>query len=138
MQKGVPPPKNFNAGTLFLIPKTGLPLVEDTRPIVVGNTFNRIIASALRNSIMDAAAEIIGTDQTAYIPGRRMTKNLREVNEDFYAALEDEVAHDLALFDFKKAFDNCRVQTSASALTTGLSSSAAGSPSFLVCGGNFP
>jgi len=136
MQKGVPPPKNFNAGTLFLIPKTGLPLVEDTRPIVVGNTFNRIIASALRNSIMDAAAEIIGTDQTAYIPGRRMMKNLREVNEDFYAALEDEVTP--ALFDFKKAFDNCRVQTSASALTTALSSSAAGSPSFLVCGGNFP
>ena len=106
MQKGVPPPKNFNAGTLFLIPKTGLPLVEDTRPIVVGNTFNRIIASALRNSIMDAAAEIIDSDQTAFIPGRRMTDNLREVNEDFYAALEGEVTHDLALFDFKKAFDS--------------------------------
>ena len=63
-------------------------------------------ASALRNSIMDAAAAIIDPDQTAYIPGRRMTNNLREVNEDFYAALEDEVAHDLALFDFKKAFDS--------------------------------
>ena len=106
-----PPPPDFNGGLLYLIPKKGLGTVEDTRPIVVSNTDNRIVATIFNRLIIDALSDIIDTDQKGFIPGRSMKDHLNYFNENFYKALEEGNSYDLLLYDFEKAFDSCSHDT---------------------------
>ena len=106
--KGEPPPENFNAGTLILIPKKDTGWIDDTRPIVISNAANRIVASIIRHSITPSIAEIIDPNQNGFLPSRKMEDNIEFFNENFYKALEigDDI-YSIILFDFAKAFDSC-------------------------------
>lgn len=104
---GLTPPPGFNGGLLYLLPKKGLGTIEDTRPIVVSNTENRIIATVFNRMIIDALSDIIDPDQKGFIPGRLMKDHLLHFNESFYKALEENSPYDLLLYDFEKAFDSC-------------------------------
>ena len=106
LQAGVNPPPDFNAGTLHLVPKKGTPLIQDTRPIVVNNTDNRIIASAVKTSLTEVLGPLIDPAQTGSLPGRSMEDNILFFNEKFYGAMEGGEDYDLILFDFAKAFDS--------------------------------
>ncbi len=54
LSEGASIPKGFNDGFLFLLPKKGTNLPDDTRPLSVTNAFNRIIASGVVSSITPA------------------------------------------------------------------------------------
>lgn len=102
-------PLDFNAARLVLLAKSDSHLIEDTRPININNTDNRIIARAIVIAIESAFDDLIDEKQKMFIHGRNMTAHVRDVNDFFYShnsALEnDEQAHVLFL-DTKKAFDS--------------------------------
>ena len=101
------PTADFNGGLLYLIPKKGLGTIEDTRPIVVSNTDNRIIATIFNRLIVNSLEEIIDKDQKGFLPGRLMKDHILFFNEAFYKAQEEGESYDLLLYDFEKAFDSC-------------------------------
>jgi ribonuclease HI len=107
LMNGTPPPPSFNSGILHLIPKTGTGWIDDTRPIVVSNADNRIIANIIRWSISPSLAGIIDPAQQGFLPGRHMDTLLEFFNESFYKALEEDEGYSMLLFDFAKAFDSC-------------------------------
>ena len=93
---GVKPPKEFNLGLLFLLPKLNTGFANDTRPISVTNCANRIVAKILVWCIMPALINCLHSAQKGSIPGRRGAEHIRALNELFYKAVEDERL--LALF----------------------------------------
>ena len=104
---GVVPPAGFNYGVLFLLPKKGLGTPEDTRPISVTNACNRIIAKGVLSCIIPALKEFIHSSQKGFIPGRESGDHIRELNEQFYKALEVNDSELFVLFvDTQKAFDS--------------------------------
>ena len=79
-------------------------LAEETRPLSIGNTANRLLASAYRLRWEPLLAPRISPYQRGFLPGRSMLRNVVEVEHDaMMAALEREDAA-LVLFDFKAAF----------------------------------
>jgi len=108
MCKGtVTPPDDFNGGLLYLIPKKGLGVVEDTRPIVVSNADNRLIATTIHSLIILPLSDIIDPKQTGFLPSRIMNDHVLYFNEAFYGAKSKGGHYDLLLYDFAKAFDSC-------------------------------
>jgi len=101
------PPDDFNGGLLYLIPKKGLGVVEDTRPIVVSNADNRLIASTIHTLIIDPLSGIIDPKQTGFLPSRIMNDHVLYFNEAFFGAKSKGGHYDLILYDFAKAFDSC-------------------------------
>ena len=106
LRKGEPPPNDFNAGSLVLLPKKGLGTAEDTRPLVINNTDNRIIAKCIKNSINDSLEGLLSHHQNGFREGRSTDTNVSFFNEKFYSALERGEMYDVLLADFQKAFDS--------------------------------
>ena len=106
LRAGKPPPDGFNAGSLVLLPKKGLGTAEDTRPLVINNTDNRIIAKCIKNSINDSLEKLLSTHQNGFREGRSTDTNVSFFNEKFYSALEQGKFYDVLLADFQKAFDS--------------------------------
>ena len=106
LRRGAPPPSDFNEGLLVLLPKKGLGTIEDTRPLVINNTDNRIIASCIKDSINDALESILSDHQNGFRDGRSTDSNVTYFNEKFYSALEDHRYYDILFADFQKAFDS--------------------------------
>ena len=96
----------FNAATLILLPKIESKLVGDTRPISVNNTCNRIIARALFFSVVDASQGLIGNYQKMFLPGRKMTDHLHDLNETYYKHVQQNTELYLLFTDNRKAFDS--------------------------------
>jgi hypothetical protein len=87
MAKGGPPPPGFNFASLFLIPKDSSINVEDTRPISVTNSDNRIIARALTISITPAVQATLHQSQKGFVPGRRGTEHVCDLSNLYYSHL---------------------------------------------------
>jgi ribonuclease HI len=107
LMDGVSPHPDFNSGILHLIEKKATGRISDTRPIVVSNADNRIIASIIRWAITPCIEEIIDHNQSGFLPGRSMLAHIEFYNERFYKALEDGDPYSVLFFDFAKAFDSC-------------------------------
>ena len=105
LAQGIQPPKGFNHGLLFLIPKDGTLEVTDYRPISVPNSVNRIISATIYQAIVPACQAIVSARQTA-MPGRQIGDNVRRFNELFYRAKQRKRTAYLLFVDFSKAFDN--------------------------------
>lgn len=103
---GNPPPPNFNTGILVLLPKKPTARIEDTRPLVVNNASNRIVAAAINASISPAVESILSDNQNGFRQNRSTATNIEYFNRRFYEALEHRKFYDLLLIDFKKAFDS--------------------------------
>jgi hypothetical protein len=97
---------NFNEATLFLLPKKETLEVEDTRPISVNNAGNRIVARVLFLAVVDASQKLIGDYQRMFLPGRRMTDHLRDINENYYQKVQDNLDYFILFTDNAKAFDS--------------------------------
>ena len=69
---------DYNATRLCLLAKTDTHLIDDTRPININNTDNRVIARAVVIVIADPIDEIVDDRQGMFIPGRDMCKFVRE------------------------------------------------------------
>ena len=103
---GNSPPDDFNAGLLYVLEKKPTNLAEDTRPLVVNNTDNRIISTCIRESITPSVDSILSPDQHGFRAGMSVDSNIEFFNEKFYSALDNEKFYDIMLVDFKKAFDS--------------------------------
>ena len=106
LMDGHPPPDDFNAGLLYVLEKKPTNLAEDTRPLVVNNTDNRIISTCIRESITPAVDSILSPDQHGFRAGMSVDSNIEFFNEKFYSAMDNESFYDIMLVDFKKAFDS--------------------------------
>ena len=106
MMKGDHPSHSFNAGILHLLPKKNTDRIEDTRPLVINNTNNRIIAAVIQKSINGAIESILSNNQNGFREERLTTTNINYYNEKFYAAMENKKFYDIIFVDFLKAFDS--------------------------------
>lgn len=106
IMRGNPPPPNFNTGILVLLPKKPTARIEDTRPLVVNNASNRIVAAAINASISPAVESVLSDNQNGFRPNRSTATNIEYFNRRFYEALEHKQFYDILLIDFKKAFDS--------------------------------
>ena len=80
--------------------------ISNYRPISLSNTDYKILAFILANRLQSVIANVINTDQTAYIKNRYMGFNIRLVNDiiDHYDRVQKHGL--LFMADFKKAFDS--------------------------------
>ena len=106
MHAGGKPPRDFNSGLLILLPKKPTGRIEDTRPLAINNTDNRILSACLRECITPALESVLSDDQWGFRPGRSVDDNILFFNERFYRSMEEEQVYDILLVDFKKAFDS--------------------------------
>ena len=106
LMDGDRPPANFNGGLLYVLPKKPTHLVEDTRPLVVNNTDNRIISTIIRESITPSIDTILSPDQHGFRADMSVDSNIEYFNEKFYSAMDNSKFYDVMLVDFKKAFDS--------------------------------
>ena len=106
LMDGHPPPDDFNAGLLYVLEKKPTNLAEDTRPLVVNNTDNRIISTCIRESITPSVDSILSPDQHGFRAGMSVDSNIEFFNEKFYSAMDNRKFYDIMLVDFKKAFDS--------------------------------
>jgi len=104
---------DFNASLLVLLPKKPTGHDEaagdfhapgDTRPLMLVDTSNRLLASALRFAVEPAIEQMIGANQRAFLQGRSILVNVLDLEVAMQrAALDDQEAFAL-LFDMRAAF----------------------------------
>ena len=106
MAAGAVPPEGFNHGLLFLIPKKGTCLPEDTRPISVTNAGNRILASVVVAAITPALQDVLHPSQKGFVEGRRGEDHIVDLNREFYSRLNRDAQYHILMMDTAKAFDS--------------------------------
>ena len=99
------PPRGFNFSRLNLLPKKSTFLPEDTRPISIPNSDNRVISTIIKNTIHDPVAAFLHKAQKAFIRGLHIQDHVYDVNKVFYQNFSKQQQHFLLLLDFKKAYD---------------------------------
>lgn len=103
---GRSPPPAFNAGHLHLFPKNDSQLVQDLRPITVGNAFNRIVAKLLVFAITPALQQLLSPSQKGFVPGRDGADSIETITEQYYSALLRKHQQFILFLDTRKAFDS--------------------------------
>lgn len=106
LMRGDLPPKGFNSGLLFLLPKKNTHLVSDTRPLSVTNTDNRILARIIANSIMPAVKALVNPAQKGFLEGIQGTDHIVDINSIFYSHVCRKKDSYLFFLDTAKAFDS--------------------------------
>ena len=96
----------FNHGRLFLIPKDDSYKVLSTRPIVIANADNRLVAKVMTTVMTPAAQAIIHPSQKGFVQGRVGSENIIELSELFYANLQHRQQIHILQIDTRKAFDS--------------------------------
>ena len=94
-------------GVLNLIPKqdkdTRIP--KNLRPITLLNTDYKIIEKCVANRLMAVAEEVIHMDQKGFMPGRRITANIRKLIDLEFICTKNEETGIILDLDIEKAFD---------------------------------
>jgi ribonuclease HI len=106
LANGNPPPLGFNFGLLHLFPKNHSLLIQDTRPITVSNTINRIIAKIITNAITPALQHILAPNQKGFIPGRQGADHITSITQHYYSSLDRKQQLYILFLDTAKAFDS--------------------------------
>jgi hypothetical protein len=91
MAQGEVPPRGYNHGRLYVIPKDDSHTLERTRPITVNNASNRILASAVATAISPSLHHLLEHSQKGFIPGRRGDEHVVDLNYDFYQSTRERV-----------------------------------------------
>ena len=103
----------FNLGNMVFLPKkpAGTDAIlgdfytaNDVRPLVIVNTDNRLMASAVRHCLEPILAQWISQNQQGFIKSRSMLANVIDIS---HRAQTVSLQHDrpgMLLFDFKAAF----------------------------------
>lgn len=101
-------PPSHKTSYLRLIPKSGKDsrVIANLRPITLSNTDHKLITKTYARKLTDLVAGSIGTEQTAYIPGRLINDNVRAMLSTIDLANEENVDGVLVSLDAKKAFDS--------------------------------
>ena len=110
IQKAIQREKMYDSarrGLITLIPKKDRDIfyVKNWRPITLLEVHYKILSKAIANRMKTSLNEIIHKDQTAFLKGRNISENVREVFDVMDAANSKNLAAVLILVDFEKAFD---------------------------------
>ena len=94
-------------GILNLIPKKNKDsrFLKNLRPITLLNADYKIIEKVIVNRMLPALDIIINNDQRGFLPGRRITTNIRKIFDIILIAAQDEIPGIILQIDFAKAFD---------------------------------
>ena len=106
LASGEHPPKGFNYGRLYIIPKDTSFRIDRTRPINVNNSSNRIITSVMVVVITPAMQALLEAAQKGFVEGRTGTEHVEDLNKVFYEAIRDKADVYVLFLDTKKAFDS--------------------------------
>ena len=102
-------PPSHKISFLRLIPKVGKDsrLIGNLRPITLSNTDHKLITKAYSKRLTAIVSDLIGQEQTAYIPGRLINDNIRSMLMTLDLANSDnDVDGSIISLDAKKAFDS--------------------------------
>ena len=99
-------PDSFNQARLFLIAKTDLLLIQDTRPISVTVCANRIVASCLASAITPLLQAFLEKSQKGFCPERVGTEHVHGLTSQFYGALSKKQQMFILSLDTARAFDS--------------------------------
>ena len=105
MRGSIKPPKDFNLGILYVIPKVLSHLVTDTRPITVTNTDYRILAKMIAKSLGKHLTTTLNPAQNLFLPQRKMDDNIDQVFSYYYKKQFKNKRSYLLFLDTAKAFD---------------------------------
>ena len=94
-------------GILNLIPKPGKDscYIKNLRPITLLNNDYKIIEKCIVNKIMPSLHTIINHDQRGFMPGRRISVNIRKLLDIVFFAVENNLEWLIISLDFAKCFD---------------------------------
>ena len=94
-------------GILNLIPKKDRDtrILKNLRPITLLNTDYKIVEKILVNRMMPALDIIIDPDQKGFMPGRRISSNIRKIMDIVKAAEIEDIPALIVQADIAKAFD---------------------------------
>ena len=104
---------DFNIGNMVFLPKKtagcdpnlgDFDTASDTRPLVLVNTDNRIIAGAVRSKLEPILAKWISHMQHGFLSGRSMLANSVDIQHAAQMVTLQNESGGLVLFDFKAAF----------------------------------
>ena len=105
--------QTFNHSLAFFLPKSSSGLTEDglpafrtsaTRPLMVTNTDNRIIAQAVRLALEPRIEHLIVDCQRGFLPGRSLLENVLDVEQDMVRRAAASPSAGAFFFDFEAAF----------------------------------
>ncbi|GKD05219.1 protein LAZ1 [Tanacetum coccineum] len=99
--------KETNHTFIALIPKVTTPLkVNDYRPISCCNVIYKCISKILTNRIIDGIKEVVSENQSAFVPGRRISDNIlitQELMHNYH--MDRGPPHCAFKVDIQKAYD---------------------------------
>ncbi|GJW91017.1 putative RNA-directed DNA polymerase, partial [Tanacetum coccineum] len=82
--------KEINHTFIALIPKVSTPhRINDYRPISCCNVIYKCISKILTNRIIEGIKEVVSDNQSAFVPGRRISDNILLTQELMYAYHRD-------------------------------------------------
>ena len=81
-------------------------MVDDTRPISVANSDNRLVAKIVTDTLVPAFQAFIEGSQRGFVPGRIGTTNVEIFAENYYSRLDKKKQYYILFLDTKKAFDS--------------------------------
>ena len=96
-------------GVITLLPKgayTGVPSLNDFRPISLTCCDYKIGAAVLANRLQKVINSIVNSDQTGYIKGRGTYQNIRLLDDIIWYLNVKSLPGSLIALDFSKAFDS--------------------------------
>ena len=95
-------------GVITLIPKKEKDplLLKNWRPITLLNVDYKIITKMIANRLKTMLDEVIGPQQTAYIPGRSITYTIRKILDILMYLEQHQQDAVLITVDFKRCFDS--------------------------------
>ena len=103
-------------GVLNLIPKVNKDTryLKNLRPITLLNCDYKIVDKTLANRMVPSLCEIINEDQTGFLPGRRITANIRKILD--LSSEEDNAENIVISSDFIKCFDRIEIESVLAAM----------------------
>ncbi|GJY71047.1 uncharacterized protein Tco_0474750 [Tanacetum coccineum] len=99
--------KELNHTIIALIPKVATPLkINDYRPISCCNVLFKCISKIISNRINDSLMDLVSLNQSAFVPGRRISDNILLTQELMHNYHLDRGPPRCAFkVDFQKAYD---------------------------------
>ena len=100
-------------GVINVIPKGNKDtrFLKNLRPITLLNSDYKIVEKVIANRMIPALDCVISPDQTGFIPGRRISSNIRKILDAVHNTKEDGEQGIIISCDYLKCFD--RIETNA-------------------------
>ena len=100
--------RSAKRGVISLIPKQGKDQLElaSWRPLCLLNLDYKLLTKMLTNRLKTHLQEVIGTQQTGYVPGRFIGINLRKLIDMLLYIENEQIEAVLVCIDFHKCFDS--------------------------------